>query len=578
MRIICLLFFLFTHLCMFGQHEHYEQMLHKPYKDIRQGLVEMGDYVWIEADSTSSIAFINEFKTWAELHNDTRLTLEAEFLRVFYYWKFAKGDQEKRDYIKVVAEKAKEEKILDIEARVVMTNAISYWDSQEYQKSFEWFMRAARILDKLDAEDFPDMANFLNYIGGSYYYFRDYQSALVYYERASLIKITPITYLNVHSARNTLGLCYQNMGQYELSNKWFTKVIEDTSEYQSPVWKGIASGNLGYNYYLQGKHDEAIPLLKTDVEYAIDEKIGEIDYGLAAGSTIPLADIYLKRNQLEKSKQEIDAAREYIRLSEQNDRLRKLYPVMSRWFARSNQIDSSEAYLDSAIVADKKYNEKFNSSLLLRASQDFQAKEKELEVAQLKAESELKLTKRNLMSAITVLLLIGSLLAFWFRNKYLVKKQQIKDLALVNTREALTNAKSQLQNLVQRVNQNNEMIIQLQKGKPEREEDLDLLERLKSTSILTQDDWSKFQEMFIKIYPNFLAKLESLYPDLSPAEKRCLCLEKLQMSNNEMALMLGVSANTVIVTKHRIRKKLELETQKELTGFIEELSLVQALP
>lgn len=284
-----------------------------------------------------------------------------------------------------------------------------------------------------------------------------------------------------------------------------------------------------------------------------------------------MADIYLKRNQIEESKKEIEVAREYIRASGQTDRLRKLYPIMSKWFARNNQPDSSAVYLDSSMLATKKYNEKYNSLKLLRANQEFIAKERELEVSRLKTESLLKISQRNSIIFVVILLLGGSIVAYWFRNQYHLKKQQIKDLALQNTKEDLFHAKSQLENLVQRVHRNNEIIIQLKKGKPQKE-DIDLLERLKSTSILTQEDWTEYQALFKKTYPNFIPNLKSSHPDLSPAERRCLCLEKLRMSNNEMALALGVSANTIIVTKHRIRKKLGLETQDELKELVHGLN------
>lgn len=570
MRIVCALFFLLMFQCSFGQTEWYEQMLHKPYKDIANDIEVVSVQLHQIPDTTEAFAFINQFKSWAEENNDPQLVLEAEMLHAFYMKNVYPGQKDIDPYI-ALAEYAKEENTPIIEARAVLGVAAYYWDVAEYQKAFKWMMRDAQILKSIDEDDFPLMARYLNTIGRAYYFFQDYENALTYFEKASILKIDSFNSLSVIEAQNNVGLCYQKAGKYELSDQWFRKILYDTSQYQSPIWKGIASGNLGYNYYLQGDYDKAIPLFRSDIEFALIPRNGITDYGLAAGSTIPLADIYLKTNQLDKSKREIDSARAYIRLSGQTDRLRKLYPVISKWFARNNQIDSSEAYFDLAKAADVKYNEKFNSLKLLRADQEYQAKEKELELAQLKSEGQLKLAKRNLITAITVLLLIGTLLLFWFRNKYLVKKQQIKDLALVNTREALENAKSQLENMVRRVNQNNEMIIQLQKGKLEKK-NIEFLEKLKSTSILTQDDWTKYQEIFKKAYPRFLFQLGSVHPDLSPAERRVLCLEKLKLSNNEMALVLGVSANTVMVTKHRIRKKVNLESQKELTEYIKALN------
>lgn len=559
------LFFCLVHFAAFSQ---YKQMLHKPYKDKVEEIHKLYAEAFENEDSISMLSYIDKFKDWAEKTSDRQLVLEAELLRAYYYEKQAWDDPEKIQFLVTIAEKGKVENVPNIEGRAVQAIAAFYWQNQDYQKAFKWYMRSARLLDRMEPEDFPNMAAHLNMIGKSYYYFRDYQNALIYFEKSSILKKTSFNYLAVLYAQNSMGLCQQKLGEYERSNEWFLKIIEDTLQFQSPVWIGIASGNLGYNYYLQGDYEKAIPLFKIDIEQALKVKV---DYGLAAGSTIPLADIYLKRDQIEKSKQEIDAARSYIQASGQTDRLRKLYPIMSKWFAKNNQLDSSAIYFDSSMLSTKRYNEKYNSLKLMRANQEFLAKDRAFEVSKLKTESRLKISQRNSMIIIVSLLLGGSIITFWFRNKYLLKKQQVKDLALQNSHEELLHAKDQLKNMVQRVQQNNETIIQLKKGTPHKI-DIDLLEQLKSTSILTQTDWKQYQGIFKKVYPNFIPDLESLHPDLSPAETRCLCLGKLKMSNNEIALALGVSANTVIVINHRIRKKLGLATQQELTSLIQGLN------
>ena len=550
-----------------GTSAQYKQMLNKPYKD-KVGDINILYWNVVEKDSTSAFAYIKEFENWAIEHQDYQLVLEAQLLRAYYYRKYAWDDPEKLNYLIEIAEKGRIENIPHIEERAVQAIAVHYWRKENYQKAFEWMLLSAKILDKMEPASFPNMAEHLNLLGRYYYFFNDYNSALIYYEKSSNLPMSSFNALAVIEAQNTLGLCYQKLGNLNKAAHWFQKVIDDTSSYQSAVWKGIASGNLGYTYYLKHDYERAIPLFKIDIENAL---MGKVDYGLAAGSTIPLADIYLKQNKLEESKRKIDESRRYIRLSSQTDRLRKLYPVMSKWYAKNNRPDSSAVYLDSAMLATKKHNEKYNSLKLLRANQEVEAKDRELEVSQLKTESRLKLSQRNFVIIIVVLLLGGSILAYLLRNKYLLEKQRAKDLALKDSQKALVDAKNQLETLVQKVHLDNQVITQLKKGEPQNK-DITLLERLKSKSILTNDDWIQYQELFKKVYPKFIPNLKSSYPDLSPAERRCLCLEKLRMSNNEMALVLGVSANTVIVTKHRIRKKLGIKSQNELQDFIQGLN------
>lgn len=564
MKLTGLVLFLFIYMGGFAQ---YKSLLHKPYKDKVNDIGILYANVVAKKDSASAFAYIAEFKNWAVTNQDRQLVLEAELLRAFYYNVYALEDPKRIQHLIAIAEKGKKENVPNIEERAVQAIARYYWNIDNYQKSFEWYLRSAKILDKMNPADFPNMAQHLILIGDNYYFFRDYDSAIIYYKKTSVLEKTSFNYLSVINAQNTLGLCHQKLGSLALAEESFRKIIEDTSQYHSPVWKGIASGNLGYNYYLQDEYEKAIPLLKIDVEYALKDNI---DYGLASGSTIWLADIYLKKNQLKESKIEIDSARRYINISGQQDRLRELYPVMSKWFAQSKMPDSSKVYVDSTVLSIKNYNEKYNSLKLLRASQNFQAKENALEMGNLKTKSSLMLAHRNLIITIVVFLLLAILLVFWFRNKYLMNKQQLKELALENTEKELKTAKSKLENLTLKVQSDINRILALEKEKSSLTNQNSLSD-LRKKNILTQEDWTQYQELFTQIYPSFLEKLEASYSTLTKAEKRILCLLKLHLSNNEMALLMGISSNSVMVTNHRIRKKLSLETQDDLQELVREL-------
>jgi DNA-binding CsgD family transcriptional regulator len=51
---------------------------------------------------------------------------------------------------------------------------------------------------------------------------------------------------------------------------------------------------------------------------------------------------------------------------------------------------------------------------------------------------------------------------------------------------------------------------------------------------------------------------------VTEAEKRLLALTKLEMSNSEIAAMLGISPESVIKTRYRLRKKVGDEDLKRL--------------
>lgn len=83
----------------------------------------------------------------------------------------------------------------------------------------------------------------------------------------------------------------------------------------------------------------------------------------------------------------------------------------------------------------------------------------------------------------------------------------------------------------------------------------DYLEKLSQSTILTDEDWLEFKQLFEKVHPHFIAEQKNIYPDLTPAETRLLVLEQLNLSTQEMANMLGVSKNTINQTRSRLRRK-----------------------
>jgi DNA-binding CsgD family transcriptional regulator len=86
---------------------------------------------------------------------------------------------------------------------------------------------------------------------------------------------------------------------------------------------------------------------------------------------------------------------------------------------------------------------------------------------------------------------------------------------------------------------------------------------------LTQDkDWSDFNRHFESINKNFYTRLKTAYPDISPNELKVCALIKLNLSIKEMAAILNISPDSVKTARYRLRKKLQLNSEDNLTDFI----------
>ncbi|WNJ17874.1 tetratricopeptide repeat protein [Pontibacter sp. G13] len=80
--------------------------------------------------------------------------------------------------------------------------------------------------------------------------------------------------------------------------------------------------------------------------------------------------------------------------------------------------------------------------------------------------------------------------------------------------------------------------------------------------------WERFEKRFIEVDPKFYARLRDKHPALTSTEHRHCALIKLGFDSKEMASLLGISLNSVHISRHRIRKKIGLTREESLSGFI----------
>ncbi len=81
-------------------------------------------------------------------------------------------------------------------------------------------------------------------------------------------------------------------------------------------------------------------------------------------------------------------------------------------------------------------------------------------------------------------------------------------------------------------------------------------------------DWKFFQEAFNNTDRDFLKKLKELHPLLTPNDLKLCVYLRLNLSSKEIAPMLNISAQSVEIKRFRLRKKLDLGHEQNLTEYI----------
>lgn len=85
--------------------------------------------------------------------------------------------------------------------------------------------------------------------------------------------------------------------------------------------------------------------------------------------------------------------------------------------------------------------------------------------------------------------------------------------------------------------------------------------------ISSEKSYKDFDKMFVNVYPDFYRKLNEI-AKLSSTDLRLASLIKMNHTNNEIAIISGVSLRTIESQRYRLTKKMKLEQNQSLNSFL----------
>ncbi len=104
------------------------------------------------------------------------------------------------------------------------------------------------------------------------------------------------------------------------------------------------------------------------------------------------------------------------------------------------------------------------------------------------------------------------------------------------------------------------------------ESSLPSLQKLIQKGLNQDKEWTDFDRHFESLNKNFYTKIKSAYPEISPNDLKICALIKMNLSIKEMADILNISPDSVKTARYRLRKKLQLNTEDNLTEFVRDIA------
>jgi len=82
------------------------------------------------------------------------------------------------------------------------------------------------------------------------------------------------------------------------------------------------------------------------------------------------------------------------------------------------------------------------------------------------------------------------------------------------------------------------------------------------------DDWQEFESIFQQVHEDFFEHLRKDYPNLTSAEIRLCAMLRLNLNSKDIATIMGISQDSLRISRYRLRKKLGVDKGGNLYSFI----------
>ena len=474
----------------------------------------------------------------------------------------------------------------DQEGLALINLCQGYLFNNIYDKALKYGLQSLEIR-KAIGNDY-DLAFTLRTLGWLYYDIGYYEKALDYHTQALIIHEKIGDKQRIGYSYNSIGIIHDGKGDYNLALFFFKKSLKLIEDSNNMDRIAETMKNMGICY----RKINELNLAKKFLESALDIE-SQIKYDYKKVYILhELAIVHLKLKNYEECYLLLEESRSIIKiLGNKKELVLENDQIMSDYYlALNNYKQAFNFYMKytngkSEVFTSNK-SEKLAEMRIL-----YEAERRESEIKLLEQQHQLESQKRkslligSILLAIIGILVIASLWnnikkkkAIYLQNHQL-SKEKLKSQFLLqeNLERKLDFRTKELTNLALFISQRTNIYKDLTKS----------LKNLKFTdlSVLKQDinalineytfkfdlneDIQQFHSNIETLQSDFLFRIKEKHPNLTDKDIQLAVQVKLKLSSKEIANINNISANSVEIGRHRLRKKLGLENKDNLVIYLE---------
>lgn len=389
-----------------------------------------------------------------------------------------------------------------------------YEKQKQYDSAFA-FQRLA-LQQCADTGQQQLVAKIYENFGSIYEDLEKYDSAWYYFSRSLQLYDQVNDQVAGVEVINNLGDIYRKTGRYREAIGETHKALARAEIINDSYQKGSAYRDLGKAWHLLGQNDSAYYYIELSRKAAIDLYSAENNRQTAFLSV--LFDIDKKNDEIVQ----LENARQFTVVITLAVIIVVVLLFVLGWVTISRQ---------RLKIKNEQMLSKQNQHIYETQKNLMQAELANKQLQEDRLMEELEIKKKGLTS---------------YTLHIIEKNQSLEDLKNkleIMIRDDKRDQKKQLQQLLHQINQN-----------------------------FNHDQyWNEFREAFEQIHQPFFDNLKKYSDDLTSNDLRMLSLIKLNMASKDMAILLGISQDSLRVSRYRLKKKLNLENGESLTGFVQSL-------
>jgi AraC family transcriptional regulator, chitin signaling transcriptional activator len=88
-------------------------------------------------------------------------------------------------------------------------------------------------------------------------------------------------------------------------------------------------------------------------------------------------------------------------------------------------------------------------------------------------------------------------------------------------------------------------------------------------NLANEEHFKVFQTNFEKVHEEFFERLRNEFHDLTQKELHLCAFVRLNLTNKDIASILNISVRGVETARYRLRKRLEIAHEEDMTHFLE---------